>query len=273
MENSQPTITVLMSVYNEQAVFLKKSIDSIINQSFSDFEFLIIDDGSTNQECIMVLKEYKAKDKRINLIKNEKNSGLTKSLNKGLRVSKGKYIARIDSDDMADTHRLKKQLYFMEKNPEYALCGSWAHIINEDDKIIGEKKFHTSYEKIKKNLLYFNFFTHSSLFFKKDIALENGGYNDKIKKAQDYDLILKISGKYPVANIPEFLCFHRTHSESISSKGKKKQEWFAIISRLRAIFIYRYPKTYFWKILPSFFYFLFIPHSIEELIFKLIWKK
>jgi len=262
-----------MSVYNEQAHFLKKSIDSILNQTFSNFEFLIINDGSAKQECIDLLEEYANKDSRIRLLRNENNLGLTESLNNGLRKTRGKYIARIDSDDIADSRRLEKQLQFMENNPEYALCGSWAKIINERSELIGEKNFYTTYEEIKKKILYFNFFTHSSLFFRKAIVLENGGYSDKIKKAQDYDLILKLSAKYPIANIPEFLCLHRTHPESISSKGKKKQEWYALVARLRALLFYGHPKIYLFKIIPAVFYFLLVPYFVEKIIFKLVWKK
>lgn len=273
MESNKKTITVLMAVYNEKGDFLKRSIESILHQTFFDFEFLIVDDGTTSQDCLKLFDYYIKKDSRIKLIRNKKNLGLVKSLNKGLAEAKGKYIARIDSDDIADVHRLEKQFKFMEENHKYALCGSWSYIIDENDTIIGKKKFFADYDKINKKLLYFNFFTHSSLFFRKDIILESGGYNEKIKKAQDYDLILKISAKNKVANIPEFLCFNRVHSKSITSKGKKKQEWYAIIARFRAIFLYGYPKIYFFKIIPSIFYFLFIPYFIEKIILKLIYKR
>jgi glycosyltransferase involved in cell wall biosynthesis len=271
--NKQNTITVLIAVYNETDKFLRKSIESILHQSFSDFEFIIINDGTADKRCLEIINEYAKKDKRIRLIDNEENIGLVKSLNKGLKEAKGEYIARIDSDDIADLHRLKKQLRFMENNPDCVLCGSWSYIIDENDDIIGKKKFFTNYEEIKKKLIYFNFFTHSSLFFRKDVALEYGGYNEKIKKAQDYDFILKISAKNKIANIPEFLCFNRIHSKSITSNGKKKQEWYAIISRFRAVFLYGYPRIYFLKIIPAVFYFLFIPYFFEKIIFKFLWKK
>ena len=271
MEN-KPKISVLMSVYDEKESYLKESIESILNQTFSDFEFIIINDGSTEKKCLDILDEYEKNNDRIKLIRNEKNLGLTKSLNKGIVLAQGKYIARIDSDDIADIHRLEKQLDFMEKNPACALCGSWSHIIDENSNIIGEKKFHTEYEKIRKNLLFFNFFTHSSLFFRKEIIEKLGGYDEKIKKAQDYDLILKISARHIVANIPKFLCFNRQWPESITSKTKKKQEWYAIKARWHAIWSYGYPKIYFFKIIPSILYFLFVPHFIEKRLFKLLWK-
>lgn len=261
-----------MSVYNEKEFYLKESVESILNQSFSDFEFIIIDDGSDLPHTREILTQYERRDERIRLFHNNSTLGLTKSLNKALSLAKGKYIARIDSDDISEIFRLEKQLRFMKSNPDCALCGSWSYIIDENGAIIGRKKFFNRYEKIKKKLLYFNFFTHSSLFFKKDIAMENGGYNEKIEKAQDYDLILKISAKNKIENIPEFLCFNRIHSKSITSKSKKKQEWYAIVARFRAIFFYGYPKIYFIKIIPSIFYFLFVPYFLEKQILKLLQK-
>lgn len=266
-------VTVLMSVFDENTKFLKGSIDSILNQTFKNFEFLIIDDGSSNKKCLKLLKQYEEENNQIRLIHNKKNLGLTKSLNKGLKLAKGKFIARIDSDDLADTRRIEKQLQFMEQNSNHALCGSWAKIIDENNKTIGFKKFPTIYKEIRRKILYFNFFTHSSLFFNRKLILSHGGYNEDIKKAQDYDLILKISARYPIANIPEPLCIHRLRSESISAKGKKKQEYYGIIARWRAIFEYGYPKTYVLKIIPALFYFIFIPYWLEKGIFKLLWYK
>lgn len=265
-------ITVIMSVYNEKESYLKESIESILSQSFSDFEFIIIDDGSGSYIQKLLLK-YEKKDKRIRLHKNKNNLGLTKSLNIALALAKGKYVARIDSDDIADSRRLEKQLDFMEKNPSYALCGSWSYLIDQNGNITGEKKSPTDYKRIKKSLVFYNFFTHSSLFFRRDIALSMGGYNENLKKAQDYDFILKISATYPVAIILEFLCFNRLHSESISSSSKKKQEWFAIRARWNAVWRYGYPKTDIFKVIPSIVYFLFIPYFLEKKIFKFLYKR
>lgn len=262
-----------MSVYNEKESYLKEAAESILNQSFSDFEFIIIDDGSDDKNCLRTLEEFVEKDERIKFIRNETNIGLTKSLNKSLAQATGKYIARIDSDDIADSHRLEKQLQFMENNPTYALCGSWAYFIDQDGKVTGEKKSPTDYERIKKMLIFFNFFTHSSLFFRRDIAMILDGYNENLKKAQDYDFILKISANHPVAILPEFLCSNRQHSRSISASSKKKQEWCAIQARWNAIHYYGYPKIDFLKIIPAIFYFLFVPYFLEKKIHKMLYKK
>ncbi len=273
MEKNSPQISVLLSVFNTPEIFLRKSIESILCQSFQNFEFLIINDGSTDKRCLEILAEYARKDSRIKLLCNETNLGLAQSLNLGLKKSEGKYVARLDSDDLADMRRLEKQLEFMEKNPAYALCGSWAQIIDENSNITGEKKFFTDYTKIKKKLLLFNFFTHSSLFFLRDLVAELGNYNEKLKKAQDYDLLLKISARYPIAIIPEFLCSNRIWPGSLTSQGKKKQEWCALKARWNALCSYGYPKRYFYQLIPPVLYFLFIPYFIEKQLFKILWQK
>ena len=266
----EKSVSVIMSVYDEDEQYLRASIESILHQSLADFEFILINDGSRSSTIQEVLTQYAAEDSRIRVYTNETNLGLTQSLNKALGLATGKYIARLDSDDLAHPDRLKKQFEFMEAHPDHVLCGSFASLIDENGEKTGEKKSPTAYEVIKKKLLFYNFFTHSSFFFQRAIVQALGNYNTEIKKAQDYDLVLKLSAKYPVAILPEFLCLHRIHSQSISARSKKKQERYALLARWNAIAHYGYPKTHFWKILPALFYFLFIPHFLEEKIWKLI---
>ncbi len=261
-----------MSVYNEKEDYLRQSIESVLEQSFPDFEFIIINDGPEFPEVKKILDEYSTRDSRIRVYTNETNLGLTRSHNKALTLARGKYIARLDSDDLAEKDRFKKQFEFMEAHPDHALSGSFAILIDENGKQTGLKKSPTDSEAIKKQLLFYNFFTHSSFFFRTDIAKELGSYSNQIKKAQDYDFLLKLSGKYPLAILPEFLCLHRIHSQSISARSKKKQEQYALIARWNAITQYGYPKTAFWKILPAVFYFLFVPHFLEEKIWKILRK-
>lgn len=261
-----------MSVYNEKEDYLRQSIESILAQSFPDFEFIIMNDDPEFPEVKKILDKYSTLDSRIKVYTNKTNLGLTQSLNKALALAQGKYIARLDSDDLAEKDRLKKQFAFMEAHPDHALSGSFAVLIDENGNQTGLKKSATESETIKKQLLFYNFFTHSSFFFRTDIAKELGSYSTQIKKAQDYDFLLKLSGKYPLAILPEFLCLHRIHSQSISAQSKKKQERYALIARWNAITRYGYPKADFWKILPAVFYFLFVPHFLEEKIWKILRK-
>lgn len=263
-------ITVLMAVYNEQKTFLESALLSILHQTFSNFEFLIIDDGSTDIVCRNILKEYALADSRIRLIHNAQNKGLTITLNQGIQSAEGKYIARIDSNDIAHPDRLLKQFTFMENHPDHTLIGSWSYLINEDDEIIGKKQFYTNYTQIRSNILRFNFFTHSSLFFRTDAVKAVGGYSSGAKKAQDYDLILKLASTTPIANVKEFLCFYRISPQGISESQYKKQEYFAVRARLKAIFSYGYSPLEIRHILIPLFSFLFIPTIIKKLLIRFI---
>lgn len=274
----EPTITVLMPVYNEEARYLRKSIESILHQTFRFFEFLIIDDGSDNENCVNILKEYAVKDGRIRIIHRGRpknivgNTGITGALNLGLKEARGKYLARIDSDDFADNKRLEIQYEFLENNPDFVLCGTWCRIVDSDDNVIGEKRGYSDYNKIKKNILSTNYFTHSTLFFKKSVILDLGGYNKKMIKAQDYDLLLKIASRYKIKNISQFLSYYRINNRSISFSNNKLQEKYALIARLNALRFYKYPKIYCLKLIRPLVFYLFVPLFIKKLLMKLLWK-
>lgn len=274
----EPLITVLMPVYNEKERYLKKSIESILQQTFSNFEFIIINDGSDNKRCIDILQEYANRDARIKLINYKRsrntfgNTGVTAVLNFGLEEARGKYVARIDSDDFADKERFSTQLDFMENNPDFALCGTWGKVVNKDDAIIGEKKGYSEYDEIKKKIISINHFTHSTLFFNKDTVLSIGGYNNQMIKAQDYDLLLKIIPRYKVRIIPEFLSYYRANDDSISFSNNKLQEKYAMRARLNALRFYGYPNIYYLKLIRPMIFYLFIPSFVKKILMKMLWK-
>jgi glycosyltransferase involved in cell wall biosynthesis len=129
-KRSYPKVSVVMSVYNGEK-YLCEAIDSILNQTFENFEFLIVNDGSTDR-TLEILQSYR--DPRIKVINNERNIGLTASLNKGLKIAKGEYVARMDADDVSFPHRLEQQKAFLDRNPRVAMVGSWAEVIDESGK-------------------------------------------------------------------------------------------------------------------------------------------
>lgn len=216
---------------------MKSAIESILNQSFRDFEFLIVDDASTDRSP-RILNDYAKTDNRVRIITNIQNLGLTQSLNKAIKQASGKYIARMDDDDISMPERLQKQLRFMEQNPSVALSGSLALVVNEKDEEIGRKKLAIRHQDIKKKLLFNNQFIHSSLFFKKELGL----YNESFERAQDYEFALRIAGKYQVANLQEYLVKWRVRKGSLSFSGTKQQRC-AIKARFFAITKYGYPKS------------------------------
>ncbi len=222
MKTARPKISVLLPVYNGEK-YLKESIDSILQQTFSDFELLVISDGSTD-ESHRIIESYT--DKRIRFIKNEKNKGLIFTLNRGLGEARGKYIARMDQDDISIPSRLQEQYDFLERNTGVALVGGWAEIIDENNNHLGYKRLPSEYFLIKFELLFRNPFIHSTIFFRKEIIQRLGGYNKDYEHAEDYELYSEMSDKYKIVNLPKILLKFRVHSQSIGqvSKTKKIQE-------------------------------------------------
>lgn len=218
---TEPMVTVLMSVYNGEK-YLREAIDSILTQAFRDFEFLIINDASTDRSREIILSYS---DPRIRLIDNEENIGLTRSLNKGLELAKGKYIARMDADDISMPERLEKQVRFMEENPDIAVLGSWAWVIDENNRINGELRTLTDFDLLFLEIFFSNPFVHSSTLMRTAFINKIGGYDKQYERTQDYDLWVRVianGGK--VLNVPEFLIKYRSHLENISTKKFKQQE-------------------------------------------------
>lgn len=232
-------IFVLTAVRNG-SMFLEEMILSIAGQSHRDFEWIIVDDASTDTTANM-LKALAEKDSRVFVITNTQNLGLTKSLNIGLAHCHGSYVARMDADDIAVPDRLQKQFDFLESNSSVAACGSLGVYIDEAGKEIGPKDLPTTYEAIKKKILFNNQFIHSSLFFRKSILDAMGGYNEAFKTAQDYELMMRIAATYPVLNLSDRLIKWRVRRGSISWKSKR-QEIDGIRVRWQAIMQFGYPK-------------------------------
>ncbi len=227
-----PKLSVVMANHNGQE-FLKEAIESILNQTFDDFEFIIVDDFSKDNS-LEIIKSYN--DKRIVVIKNSSNLGLTKSLNTGLKIAKGEFIARMDSDDISEPDRFKKQLAFFEENSEYSVLGCYAQIINSKGSKVGELVNPIEDEEIKECLIIDNAMSpHGGLIIKKQALDDIGGYDESILKSQDYDLLLKLSEKYKMHNLPEFLYRWRTHGKSISNASRDSQAYYKNLAQENAI--------------------------------------
>ncbi|MDF9801100.1 glycosyltransferase involved in cell wall biosynthesis [Catalinimonas alkaloidigena] len=215
MNQPQPLITVIMSVYNGLP-YLRDAITSILHQSFSDFEFLIIDDASTD-ESVNVINSYN--DSRIQLYQNQSNIGLTASLNKGLKLAKGKYIARMDADDISEHTRIEEQISLMEKHADIGLCGSWYQII--DGRVIKKPITH---EEIMLGMLRRNPFGHSTIMIRASLLNKHKLiYNENFTSSQDYDLWSRIVEHTKAYNIPKVLVKYRLHTNQVSVKKEKEQ--------------------------------------------------
>jgi len=220
-------ITVLMPVYNGEK-YLKEAIESILNQTYADFEFLIINDGSTDKS-VEIIKSFS--DQRIRFIENEKNLGLIATLNKGIDLALGEYIIRMDSDDVSLPQRLEKQVDFMDKNPDIGVCGSWLTTIG--DKKSHLWKFPENSDDIKTGLLFFCPFAHPTVIMRKSVFIKNNlYYSSDFIHGEDYEFWIRCLKYTEFANIQEILLLYRRYSEQISDKHYKIQQNSAKKARL-----------------------------------------
>mgnify|MGYP004519102467 CR=1 FL=1 len=212
-----PKISVVMPVYNTKKEYLREAIDSILRQSFTDFEFIIVDDCS-DEETKRVLAAYS--DSRINVYHNEKNLGVAGSLNRALEMSKGKYIARMDSDDVAVDARLAMQWEYMEKHPEVIALGGVA-------KVIGKKEFRGCFSKKKRSelqleLIFNNInLVHPTVMFRGTVIRENGLFYDEAMVAEDYELWTRCIQYGDIVSIPQILLYYRVHEQQVTSSKRE----------------------------------------------------
>ena len=216
MTNEAPRITVLMPVFNCEA-FVGEAIESILDQSFSNYEFLIIDDASTDNTRVIV-KSYQ--DPRITLIEKVHNTGYTRSLNYGLSIAKGVYIARMDGDDISLPERFEKQVSYMDGHPEVVVCGTIYSIIGSD----AVKKVPITHDDCKVQLLKKTCFGHPTVMMRQSVFEAHGIKYDVTKEpAEDYDLWVTLLAYGKFYNLPEVLLNYRVHDTQISVKKAKQK--------------------------------------------------
>ena len=218
----RPLISVLMPVYNSEK-YLSQAIESILQQTYVNFEFLIFDDGSTDQSQD-VISFYAAKDKRIKPFYNRENLGYVVHLNQGILISKGNFIARMDSDDISSPDRLYQQVHFLQKNPDTAVVGSSTLIINELGQELEVSVRHPS----RKALFWQSFFTnplaHPTVMFRKSVIVQSGLYDPAKLPAEDLDLWTRVLKVSSISNIEKPLLKYRQHPHSISRIKGETQE-------------------------------------------------
>lgn len=206
-----------MSVYNENSEFLKLSIESIINQSYKNIEFIIVNDSPENVEVAKVLDYYVAKYEYVKIIKNSINLGLAKSLNKAIIKSSGNYIARMDSDDISKSERIQMQLEFLEEF-NYDLVGSYIEKIDMNHKSLGVSISPITKKQIDKLLPHATVAFHPTWFGKKDLFVKTM-YNELFITAQDYEFLSRAIAKgYRVGNIDKVLLNYRVNFNALSNK-------------------------------------------------------
>jgi len=226
---SQPAVSVIMAVYNG-AEYVEDAIESILEQTCSDFEFIIINDGSTDRTHEIICKYN---DPRIRLI-NQENTGLTRALNVGLSLARGRYIARIDADDISLPERLEKQVALFEKNKDVVLQGSLFCLINVKNGRLYFKHLPNTERKLRLFLaLRGTPFRHSTVMFRRSVVEKVGVYNEKYVTAQDYEYWIRIAAQHRIAMLPEYLCLARDNIDESIVSSRSRRNQLALLIRLK----------------------------------------
>ena len=215
-KGKKPLVSVVLPIYNGSE-FLVEAIQSILNQSFTNFEVIAIDDGSTD-DSIEIIKQFHDPKIRLHC---QRNIGLAETLNRGIDLSIGKFIARQDQDDISYPDRLLRQVDFLENHPDCAMVGTWAEIWEGDRKTDRLHANPSDDSTLKFELLFDNPFVHSSVMLRRGILKRVGGYRNDPNNLppEDYDLWSRIARKYKIANIPEVLHVYREVPQSMSRDG------------------------------------------------------
>jgi glycosyltransferase involved in cell wall biosynthesis len=217
MTLTQPAVTVLMPLFNGEQ-YLREAIESILGQTFSEFELLVLDDGSTDAGP-RIANGYR--DPRIRLLSNDENLGIAATLNRGIGLARGRYIARMDCDDVSLPDRLLKQFDFMEGNPNVGVCGSRVRRIGAKR---GLWKVKAGDAAIKSRLLFENAMAHPSVMIRKSVLDEKGlRYDTSLRCAQDYAFWVEIARHSRLANLEQVLVLYRVHAGQISEAKKAEQ--------------------------------------------------
>jgi glycosyltransferase involved in cell wall biosynthesis len=230
-----PEVSIIMPVYNAMN-YVRVAIDSVLSQSFDDYEFIIIDDGSTDLTNDILL-EYKRHDPKLKIIHNKENIGVVKSLNIGLSNSQGNYIARIDADDIWCPGKLLKQIQHFESDNDLYLSATAKRNINADGSLRENDSYpqYFNYNDIRKNILKRNIFCHSSIVFRREVVDILGMYNESYINSEDYEYWIRIISAFKVEMLSEPLVFYRISNSTISFNRLKEQRRYAMKAKISGI--------------------------------------
>lgn len=231
-----------MPVYNGFR-FVGKAIESILNQSYGHFEFIIIDDGSTDNTW-KILRSYARKDKRIRLLRNEQNKGVSMAMKSALHAARGNYIARMDADDISYLHRLDKQITYLLAHPKTVAVGGQCVIINKNGKRIGTKTFPTDFKDIYDYIFLFIPVQQPTLMIARNrLPTDFSFYVDGMNTAEEVELIFKLFQYGKVENLPQKLLQYRIHDANTSLLDVRKTYFLTLLSRFKAVIAYGYRPT------------------------------
>lgn len=238
---ADPKISVLMPVYNAEK-YLDQAIVSILAQSFKDFEFIIVDDLSTDSS-LEIIRRHAKNDKRIVILENKKNLNISRSLTRGLQIAKADLVARMDADDWSFPDRLEHQYNFMTQHPQVVVSGGTIITCDADLQPVGSRRYNKTDRAIRDKLFRYSPFAHPALIYRKEIVDKVGGYNILFIDAEDYDLYFRLGKEGTFANLSQPLIKYRMNDASISNRRARQQEYFTLYIRLKAVMEYGYRPT------------------------------
>lgn len=231
----KPEVSVLMPCYNADR-WLVEAIESVLAQSFKNFEFILVDDGSTDETC-NIIKSYRDRDERIIAISKE-HTNLSDSLNLGIAQARGEWIARLDADDLCGTTRLEEQINFVRNHTDVVLLGAGFLEIDEHSRVIKRQVYPTSHQTLLRHLERLQrFFPHSSAFYRADTARQTGGYNMRFSRPEDLQLWLKMSLRGQIACLPKLLVCIRKHAGQISHDDNGRRQLYDSIAGIICHFL------------------------------------
>lgn len=243
MDQQKPLISVVMPAYNVQK-YIGPAIESILKQTFNNFELIIINDASTDK-TLDTIKTYSKKDSRIKIVDSKERLNIARALNQGITLAKSDIIARMDADDIAFSHRLKLQYTVINASHNIAVVGANVVIIDEAGNEISTRSYPVSSRKLKACLFRYSPFAHPVVMFKKRMFREVGGYNPAFSPTEDLDLWFRLGRRYEFVSIPEPLLKYRLFKASSSHKALKELELLVFKIRFDALTKYGYrPSMY-----------------------------
>ncbi len=238
MRQKAPTVSVVMAAYNAER-FIGKAITSILKQTWKDFELIIVEDRSKDSTW-QVIKKYAPKDARIRTFRNRVNMGGCKTLNRGMMLARGKYVAVMDNDDWSYPNRLKKQVAFLEKHPKVGIVGGTMKIIDENGKVIAKRTYQRTDKKIRANIFRYSPFSHPLIMMRRSVLKIVGYGNCDFAPADDYELYFRIGTVSKFANLKETVLKYRVVSGSMTQKYTKKM----VLTSIKTRDVYRNTDVY-----------------------------
>ena len=234
---NNPLVSVIMPAYNAQ-LYVAQAIESILNQSYRNYEFIIVDDASTDKTS-KILTDFKKRDKRIILVRTKKNEGVTRSLNKALKITKGKYIIRMDADDWSYPDRFRLQVELMNKNPNVVVSGSHIEVCDQNLNPRYVRRYQLDDTNIRKHLFRYSPFAHPATIWRA-IVLKKEKYNVILTVCQDYELYFRVGAIGKFMNLDKILLKLRMHSQSVSTTKNDLQLKNTVLIRLHAVLLLGY---------------------------------